>query len=132
MVEGSTPKKLGLVFQAAAVKKPLLSVHRVVERGNKVCFGPGEKDNYIECPRTGDKFFMTKSGSGSYILKVDFLGGGRGEITVDSGAEENVCPAGWAPQFQVKSPNRKMNFRGANGSEITHYGQKEVECTCPF
>ncbi len=33
--------------KVADVKKPLLSVKRIVEKGNKVSFGPGIEDNYI-------------------------------------------------------------------------------------
>ena len=39
---------MGLTFQVAAVKKPLISVKRITEKGNKVCFGPGENESYIE------------------------------------------------------------------------------------
>eukprot|EP00973_Karenia_brevis_P038942 5376048-Karenia_brevis.AAC.1 len=38
---------------------------------------------------------MIPNGRGSYVLKVDFAGGGPTEITVDSGAEESVCPWEW-------------------------------------
>ena len=36
-----------LNFQVADAKKPLMSVKRVAEKGNKACVGPGEEDNYI-------------------------------------------------------------------------------------
>ena len=39
--------KISLRFQVADVKKPLMSVKRIVEEGNHVGFGPGEEDNYI-------------------------------------------------------------------------------------
>ena len=39
--------KLGFRFQVADVKKPLVSVKRITEKGNHVQFGPGEKDNFI-------------------------------------------------------------------------------------
>ena len=65
-------------------------------------------------------------------MVVQLIGGGRAEITIDSGAEESVCPYNWAPQFAVKPSQRLMRFRGANGNEIKHYGQKEIECEYPF
>ena len=34
-------------FQVADVKKPLVAVKRIVENGNRVCFGPAEEDNFI-------------------------------------------------------------------------------------
>eukprot|EP00973_Karenia_brevis_P009006 1219967-Karenia_brevis.AAC.1 len=60
---------MSLNFQVAAVSKPLLAVKRIVEKGNHVSFGP------------------------------EFVGGGKTEVTVDSGAEESVCPWEWGQQF---------------------------------
>ena len=45
--------------------------------------------------KTGDKLKLRENGRGSYLMDVDFVGGGKGEITVDSGAEESVCPKEW-------------------------------------
>ena len=64
-------------------------------------------------------------------MLIDFEGGGRGEITVDSGAEESVCPVEWAPNFGVRPSERIMKFKGADGTEIKHYGQKEIIGTYP-
>ena len=44
-------------------------------------------------------------------MEVCFVGGGCTEITVDSGAEENVCPWDWGSQFLVRVVDRMMNFR---------------------
>lgn len=57
-------------------------------------------------------------------------GVGRGEIVVDSGAAESVCPWEWAPQFPVKevAPDRKRHFRNASGGHMEHYGEKQVRC----
>ena len=38
-------KQISMVFQAADVAKPLLSVNRVIEKGHLVCFGFGDHDN---------------------------------------------------------------------------------------
>ena len=38
--------KIGV--HVAAVAKPLMSVKRVTEKGNRVCFGPEKEDNYIQ------------------------------------------------------------------------------------
>ena len=104
----------------------------IVEKGNIVKFGPRDEDNFIECPKTGLKLPLKRNGTGSFLLIVDFLGGGRGEITVDSGAEESVCPVDWASQFGTNPVGTKMNFKGANGNTIEHYGQREIKCLCPF
>ena len=57
-------------------------------------FGPDEGDNYILNKLTGDKLMLRPNGKGSYLMDVQFVGGGKAEITVDSGAEESVCPPG--------------------------------------
>jgi len=38
---------MGLNFQVTDVRKPLLAVKRITEKGNVVQFGPAESDNYI-------------------------------------------------------------------------------------
>ena len=46
---------MSLCFQVADVKKPLISVKRIVENGNNVGFGPGEGDNFILNDNSGIK-----------------------------------------------------------------------------
>ena len=77
--------RMSLGFQVADVKKPLISVQRIVEKGNHVAFGPGDRDNYILNKDTGDKMILRPNGNGSYLMDVNFVGGGKTEITVDSG-----------------------------------------------
>ena len=88
-------KRMNLGFQVADVKKPLIAVKRITEKGNRVSFGPNIGDNYIVNDKTGDKLMLRPNGRGSYLMDVSFLGGKKTEITVDSGAEENVCPKDW-------------------------------------
>ena len=87
--------KMSLRFQVADVKKPLMSVKRIVEQGDHVGFGPGEGDNYMLNKESGSKMILKCNGKGSYLMQVRFLGGEKTEITVDSGAEEKVCPWEW-------------------------------------
>ena len=56
--------------------------------------------------------------------------GTKGEIVVDSGAAESVCPRNWATQFPVKevAPDKKRNFLNASGGRMEHYGEKRVRC----
>ena len=89
-------------FQVTDVRKPLASVRRIVENGNEVCFGPGEKDNYIINKASGDKLILRPNGRGSYLMDVSFVGVDKTSITVDSGAEENVCPLEWGEQFGIQ------------------------------
>eukprot|EP00973_Karenia_brevis_P049022 6799087-Karenia_brevis.AAC.1 len=81
-----------LKFQVADVAKPLLSVKRIVVRGNHVVFGPGEEDNFIVNRKTGDRLRLKLNGRGSYMMRINFVGGEAIEVTVDSGAEKSVCP----------------------------------------
>ena len=66
--------------------------------------------------------------SGVYVLDAMFPDGSWTEITVDSGAADNVCPLGWAQRFEMKEveDQKKVNFVGPNGSPISHYGSRDV------
>ena len=46
---------MGLAFQVADVKKPLLAAKRSIEKGNHVTFGPSPEDNYIIDKMTGTR-----------------------------------------------------------------------------
>jgi hypothetical protein len=52
----------------------------------------------------------------------------KGEITVDSAAEESVCPKDWGGAFPLKETKRKMNFQTASGQVMQHYGERVVTC----
>ena len=78
---------LGMNFQVTEVKKPLAAVWRIAAQGNRVIFGPGPRDNYIENIATGKKTHMEQKG-GSYVLAVEYLvpatqpySGGAGDAT---------------------------------------------------
>ena len=124
--------RLGFKFQVADVKKPLVSVRRIVEKGNYVQFGPGEGDNYILNKASGDKVELRPSVSGSYMLDVSFKEGEKTSITVDSGAEENVCPWDWGEQFGIKEDSKPMRFKNASGGSIEHFGERDVIMESPF
>eukprot|EP00973_Karenia_brevis_P080135 11116695-Karenia_brevis.AAC.1 len=68
-VEKEDPQKMILDFQVAEESKPLLAVKRIVENGNRIVFGPGDKDNFIPNSKTGDKVMMIPNGRGSYVMK---------------------------------------------------------------
>ena len=118
---------LGLSFQVTDVRKPLLAVTRIAEKGNVVQFGPSEGDNFIRNKLSGNKILLRKKG-GSYIMDVSF--GEKGEewieITVDSAAEESVCPHGWGNQFGINGVEQKLNLVNASGGKIQHYGERKV------
>lgn len=53
---------------------------------------------------------------------------GTAEITIDSGADESVCPQDWGRAFHTKDipDDKKMKFRNASGGKMEHYGEKMV------
>jgi len=122
--------QIGMTFQVANVKKPLIAVKRICEKGNRVSFGPEAEDNFIQNRDNGNKIMMRKTDKGSYLVDVKF---GNGmpctPITVDSGAEENVCPWEWGKHFGIDEPKKWMNFASASGSRIEHYGTRNVNMT---
>ena len=83
---------MGLNFRVTDVRKPLLAVKRITEKGNVVQFGPAESDNYTKNKLSGNKIRLRKNG-GSCIMDVSFRENGEGwvAITVDSAAEESFA-----------------------------------------
>ena len=75
---------------------------------------------------------LQPNGKGSYLMKVEFEGGGATEITVDSGAEENVCPWEWGENFGTKETEKKIKFRNASGGVIEHWGSREIVVLSSF
>ena len=51
---------------------------------------------------------------------------GKGDIVVDSAADESCWPVGQGDAFPTKPSRRSMILKTANGEEMEHYGQKEV------
>ena len=63
---------------------------------------------------------------------ADFIGGGKTVMTVDSGAEENVCPWEWGDHFPTVEADKYLSFRNASGGVIDHYGQRNIKVCTPF
>ena len=132
MVPDGPGAQVDLTFQVADVNGPLLSMRRVVESGNRVCFGLNDNDNYIENLIDGRKFRMVKKGIGRFVMEVFMAGSGPTEIVLDSGAEESVCPNWWGQQFGVNQTNYQLNLIDAQGNGIQHYGERNVRVSTPF
>ena len=98
-----------------------------MENGNRVVFS--ENGSYIVNDRTGDKLRLRENGKGSYLMDVNLVGGGSGEITIDCGAEESVCPRNWGNRFRINEKVERLRFRGADGGEIKHYGERATYVT---
>eukprot|EP00974_Lingulodinium_polyedra_P028227 2724474-Lingulodinium_polyedra.AAC.1 len=56
-------------FQVAPVNKPLGSVRRIVQQGNKVVFSDDGEGSYIEHRATGQRTALTER-NGVYVLNV--------------------------------------------------------------
>ena len=69
---GSEQNIVGLKFQVTDVRKPLLAVRRLVEKGNVVSFGPEPEQNYIRNIATGKEIAMEKKG-GAFVIKAHFV-----------------------------------------------------------
>ena len=80
------------------------------------------KEQEDEKKEVKEERFIGAVGQEKKWLKV-----GRGEITVDSAAEESVCPKDWGNCYKTTEPKEKLNLRNANGGEIKHYGEKRVK-----
>ena len=71
-------------------------------------------------------------GKGLTLCRLSLLEEDKTEITVDSGAEENVCPWEWGKQFKMVDADNWMHFRDASGGTIPHHGRRDVLVESPF
>jgi hypothetical protein len=67
---GEAKDPIGMKFQVTDVRKPLLAVRRLVERGNTVVLSEGE--SYIENKAAKIKIPLAKKG-GSFVLEARFV-----------------------------------------------------------
>ena len=108
-VENSGGKlvKMGMGFQVADVRKPLVAVKRISEKGNLVQFGPQKEDNFIQNKQTRDKIFFREQGS-SYIMDVQFENGeftNSGHTPLGVGTARR--PKTWCPSQTAFFPVRR-------------------------
>ena len=98
-VEGNA-EMMTMKFEVCDVKKALAAVWRIAVKGNRICFGPQNEDCYVQNVRDGRKMMMRRKG-GSYVIDV-VMNGESMEITVDSAAEESVCPNWFGEDFGIQ------------------------------
>ena len=92
--------------------------------------------------KTTKKKVMLQQVRSSYVINVEFVkrvpgaGGefkfevmGKATITVDSGAEESVCPLGWGESFGLETvkPGNEMRMINAGGGVMPHFGSRNVQ-----
>lgn len=74
MTAAETGQRLEMNFQVTDVKKPLLAVCRLCERGNIVQFGPEPCHNFVQSVTTGDKLMLQRRGN-SWVLPGELAAG---------------------------------------------------------
>ena len=63
---------LGLIFQVTDVRKPLLAVRRLVERGNQVVLASGDGESYVYNTVNKTTVPVKKKG-GSFVIEAQFV-----------------------------------------------------------
>ena len=88
----------------------------------------------IAHPPSGNKIGLKSTGTGSYVMDVNMIGGGNTWITVDSGAEDSVCPENWGAHFGIRKidASKKIPFRSASGNALEHHGERTIKVVSPF
>jgi hypothetical protein len=62
--------------------------------------------------------------AGIHAVEAGWRKIGADEITIDSAAEESVCPRHWATEFGTKGTDKKLKFVNASGGVMGHYGER--------
>ena len=116
--------KLGMLFQVCEGTNALAAVSKMDEKGNRVVFEHG--GGYVEHIATRRRVKMRKKGD-AYVIDVVLSNGQKEEITIDSGAEESVCPWLWGEELGMKEATAKISLVNASGKPITHYGSRDID-----
>ena len=74
---GENKDPVGLKFQVTDVRKPLLAVRRLVEKGNVVVLSDGEGESYIMNKEAKVRIPIVKKG-GSFVVEAEFVRGFTG------------------------------------------------------
>ena len=67
----------GLMFNVAAVRKPLAAAAKVVEAGNRVVLDRDPEMCFVENVETQDRMKLRRE-KGVYVIDVKYEGGGEG------------------------------------------------------
>ena len=67
-------KPRAMAFHVTEVTKPLAAVSKIVDKGNRVVFGPGIGGSYIENVATGERMPMVRE-RGTYSIEVEYDAG---------------------------------------------------------
>ena len=75
MHEAGSGKMLEMGFQVTDVKKPLLAVSRLCEKGNIVQFGPDPCQNFVYNVASGERLMLQRRGN-SWVIPGEFAEAG--------------------------------------------------------
>ena len=115
----------------------MAAVSKICKAGNLVQFGDEANECFIMNKRSQRKVMLMQK-RGSYVINVEFVKKvaedkfmkiGSEVITIDSGAEESVCPLSWGEAFGL-NPVRaggEMRMINAAGDTMPHYGSRKVQ-----
>ena len=82
---------------------------------------------------TRDRMMLKPEGKVSYVMDVEFVEGEKTVITVDSGAEESVCPWEWGEKLiGTTAAESRMTLKNTSGGNIPDWGKREIKVTPPF
>ena len=101
--EGFEDEQVEMVIQEAPEQEPTLNKKKTTKRKKRVWLSINAVENDPKWVSTGE-----------------------GEITVDSAAEESVCPRGWGKQYPLREPSKWLNFTKASGGHMKHYGERRT------
>ena len=146
-VEGDVAE-VGGVWTIAAVEKMRHGQKGKVKRGPKVCANrfealwcesdeEEEEGEEVEAPPglvnlmgTRQRKFQKELGVCAVETPMAWeeieVAQVRTEITVDSAAEESVCPLAWAEDFGTQKSARVLKLVNASGGKIKHFGKRAV------
>jgi hypothetical protein len=83
-----------------------------------------EKNKWVKVEATKKK--MRKERMICQVVTDKWVKIRHGEVTVDSAAEESVCPVGWCEEYELQpKAGRGLRFVTANGGEMQHYGSRK-------
>ena len=88
------------------------------------CRNPKCKEEHKREDRKGvkeGKCFANEVSQGGEWMSL-----GKGDVVVDSAADESRWPVGQGDAYPAKAASRKMVLRTASGGYTQHYGEKEV------
>ena len=117
-------REAAMEFNEADVRKPLASAACVAKAGKGMWLD--SNGGYIQNFKTRE-CMMVKIENGTYVFDVELDNGDMAKVTLDSGAGCNVWPKGKAAGTSKVMPKKSgVNMIAANGTQIGHYGQRQV------